>query len=484
MICPSLAWLSGESDADNIKNSGNLDVRDVYIDACCRFKVTPCPSPVPTPVPTTPPSAAPSETPTGVPTSVPTSMPTVTPTSQPSTPPSPAPSGVPTGDPTPVPSGSRADGPPTIAPTPSPSTVPTPAPSATPTPAPTPAPSASPTPAPTPAPSPSPTACRCTMDYGYAQNYGNFYYNPDGHISGSLPALNIDTNTLSDGFTWSEYLAAKTYTDGLYISGMSYDGHCVYKEQPDPTAAPTGTAKPSRPSPMPTEYDTSVTVASAVVMNGLDPDDFNAKTDMKTAFRKTIASIIQSDEICPGGAADYETCIGEPVATLVRRRRRLLGVGDGRLRHVRVRRGLHGRGDGRRRHPLGRDDRALDVRVGRFFLEHADRGGRGHGRRREHGLRVRGDRRLGVDDGHLRLDGRDRRRHAAPTPNPTAAPSISPAPTPATPVGSKSSDDDDGGAVVIIIVVVVLVVVLAAGAGAFFMMKKGGGAGVKPAGSY
>mgnify|MGYP003312783289 CR=1 FL=1 len=59
-------------------------------------------------------------------------------------------------------------------------------------------------------------------------------------------------------------------------------------------------------------------VASAVVMNGLDPDDFNAKTDMKTAFRKTIASIIQSDEICPGGAADYETCIGEPVATLAR----------------------------------------------------------------------------------------------------------------------------------------------------------------------
>ncbi|KAH8076901.1 hypothetical protein JL720_10199 [Aureococcus anophagefferens] len=58
-------------------------------------------------------------------------------------------------------------------------------------------------------------------------NYGNFYYNPDGHISGSLPALNIDTNTLSDGFTWSEYLAAKTYTDGLYISGMSHDGHCV-----------------------------------------------------------------------------------------------------------------------------------------------------------------------------------------------------------------------------------------------------------------
>ncbi|KAK7237216.1 hypothetical protein SO694_000970118 [Aureococcus anophagefferens] len=159
------------------------------------------------------------------------------------------------------------------------------------------------------------------MDYGYAQNYGNFYYNPDGLISGSLPALNIDTNTLSDGFTWSEYLAAKTYTDGLYISGMSYDGHCVYKEQPDPSAAPTAvpipaptprpttapvnlppgeTAKPSpKPSPMPTEYDTIVAVASAVVMNGLDPDDFNAKTDMKTAFRKTIASIIASDEICP-----------------------------------------------------------------------------------------------------------------------------------------------------------------------------------------
>ncbi|KAH8075677.1 hypothetical protein JL721_1691 [Aureococcus anophagefferens] len=225
-------------------------------------------------------------------------MPTVTPTSQPSTPPSPAPSGVPTGDPTPVPSGSRADGladhrPDAVA-----------------------------------------------LDGADARALGDA--DPGAHACAvRIPHARADARAVAEP-------DRATYTDGLYISGMSYDGHCVYKEQPDPTAAPTGvpipapsprpttapvnlppgeTAKPSpKPSPMPTEYDTSVTVASAVVINGLDPDDFNAKTDMKTAFRKTIASIIQSDEICPGGAADYETCIGEPVATLVRRRRRLLSV--------------------------------------------------------------------------------------------------------------------------------------------------------------
>ncbi|KAH8065755.1 hypothetical protein JL722_137 [Aureococcus anophagefferens] len=305
------------------------------------------------------------------------------------------------------------------------------------------------------------------MDYGYAQNYGNFYYNPDGHISGSLPALNIDTNTLSDG-------------------GMSYDGHCVYKEQPDPTAAPTGvpipapsprpttapvnlppgeTAKPSpKPSPMPTEYDTSVTVASAVVMNGLDPDDFNAKTDMKTAFRKTIASIIQSDEICPGGAADYETCIGEPVATLVRRRRRLLSVS------ATVDFDMYASVEGSTGAVTAGDDILADAAA------------------------TGGDASTGFASAAIDVTASTTAISAStvaivvdtplPTPNPTAAPSISPAPTLSTPAGSKSSDDDDGGAVVIIIVVVVIVVVLAAGAGAFFMMQKGGGAAVKPAGSY
>ncbi|KAK7253468.1 ribonucleoside-diphosphate reductase [Aureococcus anophagefferens] len=110
---------------------------------------------------------------------------------------------------------------------------------------------------------------------------------------------------------------------------------------------------------MPTEYDTSVTVASAVVMNGLDPDDFNAKTDMKTAFRKTIASIIQSDEICPARRTTTTTCIGEPVATLVRRRRRLLSVSatvDFDM-YASVE-GSTGAVDGRRRHPRGRGDRA------------------------------------------------------------------------------------------------------------------------------
>ena len=85
------------------------------------------------------------------------------------------------------------------------------------------------------------------MHTGYALGVGNFYYEPDGLIYGSLPALNIDSNTLSDGFTWSDFVAAKAYTDNLVIavnrggtmSNVSYESHCVYREQPDPTAAPS-----------------------------------------------------------------------------------------------------------------------------------------------------------------------------------------------------------------------------------------------------
>ena len=224
--------------------------------------------------------------------------------------------------PTPVPSGSpEPTASPTIAPTPSPSTVPTPAPSATPTPAPTPAPSATPTPAPTPAPSPAPTECRCTMDYGYDNNIGGFFYTEAGLMMGSLPAVNplsaaglvLGNGGLADGFTWTEYLAAKDYFDGLTVSGTNFDGACVYLEEPDPTAAPTAlpfpapTPKPTRkkqgndgggrddtraPTAQPTEVQTVIEIESELVLDGVSADDINDDEDMQLAIAETVLATV------------------------------------------------------------------------------------------------------------------------------------------------------------------------------------------------
>ena len=164
--------------------------------------------------------------PSGVPTAVPTSVPTA--------PPSPQPSSTPY--PTPAPTTARPSAPPTVAPTPAPTTA---------------SPTTSPTIAPTPSPTPGPTACNCTMDYGRAIGDGHFRERGDGLLYGSLPALNVDANTLSDGFGWDDYVAARAYTDGLVIANASYEFYCVYREQPGPTAAPSGAPTPM-PSPAPT----------------------------------------------------------------------------------------------------------------------------------------------------------------------------------------------------------------------------------------
>ncbi|KAH8076900.1 hypothetical protein JL720_10198 [Aureococcus anophagefferens] len=231
---------------------------------------------------------------------------------------------------------------------------------------------------------------------------------------------------------------------------------------------------------MPTEYDTSVTVASAVVMNGLDPDDFNAKTDMKTAFRKTIASIIQSDEICPAARADYGVH-RRARGDLVRRRRRLLSVSATVDFDMRVRRGLHGRGDGRRRHP--RDATTAPRRPCRTVLSStltAEAAATG------------GDASTGFASAAIDVTASTTAISAStvaivadtplPTPNPTAAPSIPGADavdaggvrrattTTAAPWSSSSSWWSSSS--------------FRGRAPALFMMKKGGGAGVKPAGSY
>ena len=69
------------------------------------------------------------------------------------------------------------------------------------------------------------------MDYGYDNNIGGFYYDRDGLMSGSLPAVNplsavglvLGGGGLEEDFTWTDYLAAKDYYDGLTQQGVNFD---------------------------------------------------------------------------------------------------------------------------------------------------------------------------------------------------------------------------------------------------------------------
>merc|ERR1719446_1045175 len=118
--------------------------------------------------------------------------------------------------PTPRPTNSRypTPVPTTAAPSKIPTSVPTPWPT-------TASPSAIPIPAPTRAPTPAPTSCRCVAYYGVNRGVGNFAFRDDGLVYGSLPAVNpasehydlrwAEGATLTDGFNWDDYLAAREH---------------------------------------------------------------------------------------------------------------------------------------------------------------------------------------------------------------------------------------------------------------------------------
>ena len=117
---------------------------------------------------------------------------------------------------------------------------------------------------------------------------------------------------LHDGFTWTDYLAAKTFFDTTTATGAeNLDGKCLYKQQPDPTAAPTSMPTTPKPSPAPTlaepaptaetgkptfkptfkptDVQAVIALESSVVVEGVEPDAFNSDPDMQEAMKGTIA---------------------------------------------------------------------------------------------------------------------------------------------------------------------------------------------------
>ena len=346
------------------------------------------------------------------------------------------------------------------------------------------------------------------MHYGYDQGYGNFHYGTDsgyvltedgGHalddglMYGSLPALNIDYNTLQDGFTWYDYLAAKSYTDGLYINGQSYDGHCVYREEPDPSAAPTAVPVPA-PTPQPTKSPVPAIAGNPSLAPTPSPTPARAKVTIETQLASVMseaaaAAILDDPDTLAAynsaTAAALQSAMNNPEFIVyvtrtysARRRRGLLQATTSLVSDVEIETYVVASSNTESLAATALDDvtDAVTAAVTSGDLATA----------LQTELAASGNADLATASASVAVDETATLEAVqaasydvtVTTPLPTYAPSKGPG-------GSSSSDDDDddGGAVVIIIIVVVLVVVLAAGGGAFFMMKKGGGA-VKPTGSY
>merc|ERR1719181_970688 len=79
------------------------------------------------------------------------------------------------------------------------------------------------------------------------------------------------------------------------------DKRCIYRMEPEPSAAPT--PKPSippgaaAPTPAPTVVQAVVEVAAAVVLTGIDPTDFNADPQQVEAFAQTILAALAGAEV-------------------------------------------------------------------------------------------------------------------------------------------------------------------------------------------
>ena len=241
--------------------------------------------------------------------------------------------------------------------------MPTPRPTYTRYPSPVPTTAAPTTKEPTPAPTPAPTSCRCVAYFGVSRGVGNFAFRDDGLVYGSLPAINPASEhydlawaagaTLKDGFTWEDYLAAREHfstiatkqaaaasfaakndyaplgpgaagkngviantgnitaaelalQDGVTNPPNKYsynitdmDKRCIYRMEPEPSAAPT--PKPSippgvaAPTPAPTVTQAVVEVSAAVVLTGIDPTDFNSDPQQVEAFAQTILATLPAE---------------------------------------------------------------------------------------------------------------------------------------------------------------------------------------------
>lgn len=147
-------------------------------------------------------------------------------------------------------------------------------------------------------------------------NDGNFWYNGDGLLQGSLPAINPENwisrhykadddisvqevDGIQDGFDFTDLNSKRAA-----VAGSPMEGHCIYKQMPLPTAAPTAlpspepTPKPTKTgfvaTPQPTVAPVSVSMFSGMRFRGFTAQDFLASPTAQDAFIKTIKSELPS----------------------------------------------------------------------------------------------------------------------------------------------------------------------------------------------
>ena len=167
------------------------------------------------------------------------------------------------------------------------------------------------------------------MDFGFTRGVGGFAYRGDGLLYGALPAVNpagtkwlAGDDALLDGFAWAEYVASRAFYRSAAVKARStnvtdMDGKCIYRKEPEPSAAPT--PRPSVPpgAPQPTAAPTGaqavVEVQAAVVLTGIDAADFNSDPNQQEAFAQSILAHL------PESLAGAE--VTDIVAAAARRRR-------------------------------------------------------------------------------------------------------------------------------------------------------------------
>merc|ERR1719409_1743606 len=99
----------------------------------------------------------------------------------------------------------------------------------------------------------------------------------DGNITAALNALQNGGTTPPNKYSYN-------------ITDM--DKRCIYRMEPEPSAAPT--PKPSIPPGVaaPTVTQAVVEVSAAVVLTGIDPTDFNSDPQQVEAFAQTILATL------------------------------------------------------------------------------------------------------------------------------------------------------------------------------------------------
>merc|ERR1712091_830276 len=242
------------------------------------------------------------------------------------------------------------------------------------------------------------------------------------------------------------------------------DKRCIYRMEPEPSAAPT--PKPSippgaaAPTPAPTVAQAVVEVAAAVVLTGIDPTDFNADPQQVEAFAQTILATLPA--ALPGAEV---TDIRAKAA-----RRRRLQAGSVEVEYtIVIRQDATTVTDGGDSILASvTDSLTAAVSSGEFLqtlIEEAAAAG---------GSAAMAFMTIDVDV----AASNDKIAAAVltivvTTPAPVVA-TAAPVPAPAAGGGGGGSSSSSDGGLLIIIIVIVVVVVIGGGAAAFLVSKKGG----------